>query len=858
MSYLQKCEYEYHEHKIEDFAKEIARVDGSPSSALLQDMIERRVPLSIFKDILKHMKHIPALEALGVREKPSITIEPSSSYKKYEGESLKIEFKAYAIPKPSYQWYKRYDQDWRRKNDRQSRPDLVIEKVSIEDRGEYKCQVVNEKGEAYTRGVVIHVIPVRGIGGCVGKPRIPSDLTVFEHTPLTIEAELDSFNKAWSCIWYRNPKQVMHSGHELAHYLPDQTALCLHISSAALDCAGFYYCCIFNNYDSTEKFYSDPCLVTVIPSDYNMPMPITSYGSEDPTFSSDMYYHRQRQRSWTETNPPTYRDEFSGSSYFHHFHSVDAPDLENNTGDTLGPRHSSNTSTKPAAKFRSGSPSTLEIEEDVVDRPEEGIIKETPIDDIVHLKHFQAEQDPVSTFQWYFIPFNQPNGAPEAKEKWTKLEHTFKILTKDFYGSYFCVQTLCNSTKRYSLWTKVCPPASDKCRDKVALLVGNQKYREQVFTLHLPESDTRDLAGRLRSLGFRVVTLVNLNSKDMRIAIKNYVKLLNTGVYALFYYGGHGFEKDGENYLMGVESSREYKIEHCIDAKWIREQMASRNAKLNMMILDMCRTKIVTSQNASSRPQPMINPELDNAPHIIAYSCSPSCQAFERPADENSIYMTQLLKCIGDPVRVENLLLEVSKRVSEVGKESEIPDFKWMHPFFKTNLNEEFTLHDPIDTDNPYKKDYDLIAERWHEVYECPSKQILQSDDGDIAMRLHFDAEHSNVLLIGVEKMVGPLTQTEILSLKLEVFHNWPTCVESYSVTCEDLDELICPGALIPQVRNLLARYRIPDLQLFKYGMRLVFTVVYQVEDNTIEKQINYIPDPPPLYAKLIYGQDTY
>ena len=871
IKYLRDFRYEYRDYEVENFAKEIACVNGSPSSALLTDMIERRVPLSVFKEILKLMKHLPALEALGVREKPSITMEPHNIYRKMEGENLSIEFKTYGIPKPHYQWYKRYENEWRLHGDRQRRTELYFEMLTQNDSGDYRCLALNEKGEAYTRVITIQVNPTMKRGNHYINPKIPPEITIYEREPLRIDVALESTNQIWHYIWYRSPELTMNSRSNTAHKLPNQISPSLYLNTTTIDDAGLYYCCMFN---SDHQLYSDACFVKIIQLNYSMPpsppyIPDTAnqFSNLSTSYSdaaySDLGTHTRRpagddyhgghpQLQSNYSNPPPYMEEYYVPS------NVYPAEQEFTT--ELPYRTSSNSSTKPLGKFRPKSPPTFDLDTEStlqLNSTGDSIIKESQIGCTIHLKHFQAENDMAATYQWYFIPLESPNDLPQLQDKWTERECTFKVHTKDYYGSYICVQLLSDNTKKVSLRTKVCPPASDSCRDKVALLIGNQKYREQVFTLHLPESDTRDLAGRLRSLGFRVVTLVNLNSKDMRIAIKHYVKLLNTGVYALFYYGGHGFEKDGENYLMGVESSREYSIEHCIEAKWIREQMASRNAKLNMMILDMCRTKVVITGGTPPMPERLHHPELENAPHIIAYSCSPSCQAFERPADENSIYMTELLKCIGEPNRVESLLVEVGTRVCLVGKQTGVPECSWMHPFFKTNLTEAFSLHDPIDTNNPYQEDYELIAQRWQEVHKCPPIQVVQSDDGVLVLRLHFDAEHSNVLLIGVENMVGSLSQTEILSLQLEVFHNYPSAVQMYSVSCENLDEFTCKGAIIPEVRNLLARYRIPDLQLFEWGMRLVFNVDYQSYGVSVHKQIEFVPNPSPLYAKLIHRHDT-
>ena len=59
------------------------------------------------------------------------------------------------------------------------------------------------------------------------------------------------------------------------------------------------------------------------------------------------------------------------------------------------------------------------------------------------------------------------------------------------------------------------PDLNDTCYDKVALLIGNKKYHQGQLMLNTPENDTQDLAGVLRSAGFKVVSLVNLTKQEM-------------------------------------------------------------------------------------------------------------------------------------------------------------------------------------------------------------------------------------------------------------------------------------------------------------------------------------------------------
>ena len=56
---------------------------------------------------------------------------------------------------------------------------------------------------------------------------------------------------------------------------------------------------------------------------------------------------------------------------------------------------------------------------------------------------------------------------------------------------------------------------SKPCYDKVALLIGNKKYRVGKLVLNTSEIDTQDLGGILQSAGFKVVSLVNLTKQEM-------------------------------------------------------------------------------------------------------------------------------------------------------------------------------------------------------------------------------------------------------------------------------------------------------------------------------------------------------
>ena len=68
------------------------------------------------------------------------------------------------------------------------------------------------------------------------------------------------------------------------------------------------------------------------------------------------------------------------------------------------------------------------------------------------------------------------------------------------------------------------------------------------------------------------------------------VTVSGSGIYAVIYYAGHGFELDGENYLLPVDAMSPDPNES-IRAQEFLQEMQSCDTLLNLMFLDCCRTR---------------------------------------------------------------------------------------------------------------------------------------------------------------------------------------------------------------------------------------------------------------------------
>ena len=120
-------------------------------------------------------------------------------------------------------------------------------------------------------------------------------------------------------------------------------------------------------------------------------------------------------------------------------------------------------------------------------------------------------------------------------------------------------------------------PSLSPARGKVALLIGNQVY-EHINKLSTPENDVLELGRKLREeLDFKVLSFVNLRFDEMMNALENFYNLLCVpGVYALFYYTGHGFIHNNVTYLMPVDAQRPLRCDYNIAADKIAIDMQNK------------------------------------------------------------------------------------------------------------------------------------------------------------------------------------------------------------------------------------------------------------------------------------------
>lgn len=199
-------------------------------------------------------------------------------------------------------------------------------------------------------------------------------------------------------------------------------------------------------------------------------------------------------------------------------------------------------------------------------------------------------------------------------------------------------------------------------RKQIAICIGNDDYLYPCLPkLDCAVSDAASVSDKLKTLGYDTILHTNLNRGEMHIALDEFESLLPDYDVALFYFAGHGFECDGHNLLMPVDTNatdRGYRewmalpLDSVIDT--LQGKQTANTLKTKIIILDACR------QNPDGRGIGSVGfaPVFAPAGTIIAYSTSPGQIAIER--NGHGLYTNSLLSCIDMPrIPIENMFKHV-------------------------------------------------------------------------------------------------------------------------------------------------------------------------------------------------------
>lgn len=208
---------------------------------------------------------------------------------------------------------------------------------------------------------------------------------------------------------------------------------------------------------------------------------------------------------------------------------------------------------------------------------------------------------------------------------------------------------------------------------RVALVMGNGAY-EHVPSLENPVNDAVDISAALRSLGFEVLSAIDVGRTEMTEVIATFAERISEADVALFYYAGHAFQVDDENYLVPtdlVPSSREAVLEQTVGLNAFLEVLQT-SPGIRLVFLDACRDNPlgVSTREVAGTGLARVGSSAD---FLISYATQPGAVAYDGDG-RNGTYTEALLSHIHTPGRdLAEMMISVRRDVIAATGGQQIP-----------------------------------------------------------------------------------------------------------------------------------------------------------------------------------------
>ena len=192
------------------------------------------------------------------------------------------------------------------------------------------------------------------------------------------------------------------------------------------------------------------------------------------------------------------------------------------------------------------------------------------------------------------------------------------------------------------------PVFNDK---RIAFVVGNSHYSNSEMNLANPENDAKDVAEKLKGLGFEVILKLDATLETMDKELSSFKEKAKDYDVAMFYYAGHGIQNKGVNYIIptNIENLAEDNLKYkCVNMERVLDVMEDSQCKLKIVVLDACRNDPVSRKwhrSAGTRGLSIMNAPIGT---IISFSTSPGSTALDGTG-RNSPYTQAFLNTLDLP-----------------------------------------------------------------------------------------------------------------------------------------------------------------------------------------------------------------
>ena len=205
-----------------------------------------------------------------------------------------------------------------------------------------------------------------------------------------------------------------------------------------------------------------------------------------------------------------------------------------------------------------------------------------------------------------------------------------------------------------------------------ALVIGNSNYKSKILKNAVNDSET--IAKKLRSYGFEVTHLKNINRRDFNKGLIDFAQKAQGAEVTLFFFAGHGVQMGGLNYILPIDidldDSEEIVTYEGININDIVRR--SMPGKTKLIFLDACRSspfKTSNTRGSSDGLAPV------NAPRgtLISFATRDGSVAFDSVGGNNSPYSISLAKNLDANEDISIVLRQVRDEVMLLTKNKQEP-----------------------------------------------------------------------------------------------------------------------------------------------------------------------------------------
>ena len=217
----------------------------------------------------------------------------------------------------------------------------------------------------------------------------------------------------------------------------------------------------------------------------------------------------------------------------------------------------------------------------------------------------------------------------------------------------------------------MCLAPTPLAAEKRAFLVGIDKYTAGMSSLMTANNDVATAAKTLADLGFKIEILKDPARAEFDRRWSEFRASLKEADVVVFYFGGHGLQVEGANYLLAADTPRDAPdaviLEKAINFHQMMEELEARLPAATLYVLDACRSNPFAQQGSrkakSTLGQTKGLARMESVlGAFVMYSAGPDEEAMDvSPASgKNSVFAHRLMPLMGSaPLS----LVDVAKRV---------------------------------------------------------------------------------------------------------------------------------------------------------------------------------------------------